>query len=154
MESMGRIDYDAKTIISRRHPPRPTLSVGGVWLMSALTVVWAGCGQKKQQAPPRPTVVEVVQVRPRDVPVYMEWIGTLEGYVNAQIRAQVSGYLLSQNYVEGSQVKQGQLLFQIDPRPFEAVQAQAQAKLAQDQAQLGKTKLDVERLTPLAKAKA
>ncbi len=89
-----------------------------------------------------------------NVPIYQEWIGTLEGYVNAQIRAQVTGYLLSQEYVEGSQVKKGQLLFRIDPRPFESVVEQARAKLAQDQAQLGKTELDVKRLTPLARSQA
>lgn len=78
----------------------------------------------------------------------------MEGAVNAQIRAQVTGYLLSQNYKEGTEVKQGQLLFQIDPRPFEAVLGQTQAKLAQDEAQLHKTELDVHRYTPLAKDQA
>jgi membrane fusion protein (multidrug efflux system) len=67
----------------------------------------------------RPFDVEVVQVKQEDVPVYSEWIGTTEGLVNADIKAQVSGYLLRQNYKEGSFVKKGQLLFEIDPRPFQ-----------------------------------
>ena len=91
---------------------------------------------------------------PTNVPIFEEWIGTLDGYVNAQIHAQVTGYLLTQNYPEGSQVKKGDLLFQIDPRPFQAALDQAQAKLAQDQAQVGKTELDVKRYTPLAKEQA
>src|SRR5207249_4679946 len=77
-----------------------------------------GCKKKPAPAPPPPQV-EVVTVSPRDVPIYKEWIGTLDGQVNAQIRAQVSGYLMKQNYVEGSQVKKDDLLFEIDPRPFQ-----------------------------------
>lgn len=88
------------------------------------------------------------------MPITQEWIGSLEGAVNAQIRAQVTGYLLSQNYKEGTEVKQGQLLFEIDPRPFQAALGQTQAKLAQDEAQLHKTELDVQRYTPLAKDQA
>jgi RND family efflux transporter MFP subunit len=88
------------------------------------------------------------------VPIYQQWIGTLDGYPNAQIRAQVSGYLIKQDYVEGGEVKKGDLLFEIDPRPFQAVLDQAQGKLAQDQAQYGKTQLDVKRFTPLARDQA
>ena len=91
---------------------------------------------------------------PTNVPIFEEWIGTLDGYVNAKIHAQVTGYLLTQNYAEGSEVKKGDLLFQIDPRPFQATLDQARAKLAQDQAQSGKTELDVKRYTPLAKEQA
>jgi membrane fusion protein (multidrug efflux system) len=90
-------------------------------------------------------------VSPREVPIYQQWIGTLDGYPNAQIRAQVTGYLLKQDYVEGSNVKQGDLLFEIDARPFQAALDQASAKLEQDQAMLGKTELDVNRYTPLVK---
>jgi membrane fusion protein, multidrug efflux system len=93
-------------------------------------------------------------VSPREIPIYREWIGTLEGYVNAQIRAQVVGYLRSQDYQEGSEVTKGDLLFEIDPRPFEAALAQAQAKLAQDEAQESRTRWDVERYSPLAKQNA
>jgi membrane fusion protein (multidrug efflux system) len=93
--------------------------------------------------------VQVVTVTPRDVPIYQQWIGTLDGYPNAQIRAEVSGYLIKQDYAEGGAVKKGDLLFEIDPRPFQAALDQALGKLAQDQAQLGKTELDVKRFTPL-----
>ncbi len=105
--------------------------------------------------------VEVVQVEQKDVPIYGEWIGTLDGLVNADVRAQVTGYLMRQGYQEGGFVKQGQLLFEIDPRPFQAVLDQAQGQLAQATAQLanaeavqGRTQLDVERYTPLAKEQA
>src|SRR5246127_3492523 len=104
-----------------------------------------------------PLEVEVVQVEQRDVPIYHEWIGTLDGLVNADVRAQVTGYLLKQGYQEGRFVKQGQLLFQIDPRPFQAALDQAQGQLAQAKASLanaqavqGRTQLDVTRYTPLA----
>jgi len=72
-----------------------------------------------------------VQVEQKDVPIYGEWIGTLDGMVNADIKAQVSGYLLKQDYTEGSFVRKGQLLFEIDPRPFQATVDQAQGQLAQ-----------------------
>jgi membrane fusion protein (multidrug efflux system) len=111
-------------------------------------------GCKKKPAPPPPPDVQVITLAATNVPVFEEWIGTLDGFVNAQIRAQVTGYLLMQNYAEGSEVKKGDLLFQIDPRPFQAALDQARAKLAQDKAQSGKTELDVERYTPLAKEQA
>ncbi len=97
------------------------------------------------------TVAEVVR---KDVPIASEWIATLDGYVNAQVRPQVSGYLVKRNYREGSAVRAGDVLFEIDPRPFEAALAQAKAQLAQAQAQLGRTERDVERDTPLAREKA
>jgi membrane fusion protein (multidrug efflux system) len=86
--------------------------------------------------------------------VYSEWVATLDGYVNAQIRPQVSGYIIKQNYTEGSLVRKGQVLFEIDPRPFTAALDRAKGDLAQAQAQLGKSNLDVERDTPLAEAMA
>jgi membrane fusion protein (multidrug efflux system) len=86
--------------------------------------------------------------------VYSEWVATLDGYVNAQIRPQVSGYIIKQGYTEGSLVRKGQVLFEIDPRPFKAALDRAKGDLAQAQAQLGKSTLDVERDTPLAEAKA
>jgi RND family efflux transporter MFP subunit len=113
----------------------------------------AGCKKQPPAAPP-PAAVEVVEVKGQDVPIYHEWIGTLDGLVNAQIRAQVSGYLLEQNYREGDLVKKGELLFQIDQRPFQAALDQAKGQLLQAEAQLGKTELDVKRLTPLVKANA
>jgi RND family efflux transporter MFP subunit len=105
--------------------------------------------------------VEVVQVEQKDVPIFGEWIGTLDGFTNADVRAQVTGYLLRQGYQEGAFVKKGQLLFEIDPRPFQAALDQAEGQLAQARAQLtnaqavqGRTQLDVERYTPLAKEQA
>ena len=77
-----------------------------------------------------PPEVEVVQVEQKDVPVYGEWIGTLDGFDNTDVRAQVTGYLLEQGYQEGAFVKKGQLLFQIDPRPFQAALDQAEGQLA------------------------
>jgi membrane fusion protein (multidrug efflux system) len=111
--------------------------------------------------PGAPPDVEVMQVTQEDVPVYREWIGTLDGLVNADVRAQVTGYLLKQPYREGSFVKRGQLLFEIDPRPFQAALDQAKGQLAQATAALanaeavqGRTALDVERYTPLVKEQA
>jgi RND family efflux transporter MFP subunit len=105
--------------------------------------------------------VEVVQVEQKDIPIFGEWIGTLDGFTNADVRAQVTGYLMQQGYQEGAFVKKGQLLFEIDPRPFQAALDQAQGQLAQAKAQLataeavqGKTQLDVERYAPLAKEQA
>jgi len=111
-------------------------------------------GACKKQTPPPPQEVLVMTVTPRNIGITDEWIGTLTGFVNAQIRAQVTGYLLRQNYAEGSIVKRGDLMFQIDPRPFQAVLDQALAKLAQDQAQAGETALNVRIYTPLAAQQA
>jgi RND family efflux transporter MFP subunit len=114
----------------------------------------AGCGsQKAAPVVPIPEV-EVASVLQKDVPIFSEWVATLDGYVNAQIQPQVAGYVIRQTYKEGSLVRQGQILFQIDPRPFQALLDQAQAQLAQAQAQLGKTEMDVNRDTPLAKERA
>jgi membrane fusion protein (multidrug efflux system) len=99
-------------------------------------------------------VVEVATVTRADVPIYHEWIGSLDGLVNAQIRAQVTGYLLAQDYHEGDLVKKGDLLFEIDPRPYQAALEQAKGALAQADARLGKTELDVKRYRPLVKDKA
>jgi RND family efflux transporter MFP subunit len=111
--------------------------------------------------PGAPLDVEVVQVEQKDVPIYGEWIGTLDGLTNADVKAQVTGYLLRQGYQEGAFVKKGQLLFEIDPRPFQAALDQAEGQLAQAKAILanakavqGRTELDVNRYTPLAKEQA
>ena len=98
--------------------------------------------------------VSVVKAEQTDVPVTGEWVGTLDGYVNAQIQPQASGYLIRQDYREGSQVQQGQVLFEIDPRPFEAALEQAQGQLGQAQAQLALAQINVKRDTPLAEARA
>jgi len=108
-----------------------------------------------------PAVVEVVQVEQKSVPIYGEYIGTLDGLVNADVRAQVTGYIVKQGYQEGAAVKKGQLLFEIDPRPFQAALDQAQGQLAQAKANLAnaeavqvRTQLDVNRYAPLAKEQA
>jgi membrane fusion protein (multidrug efflux system) len=98
--------------------------------------------------------VNVVKVEPSNVPMTGEWVGTLDGYVNAQIQPQASGYLIRQDYREGSQVEEGQVLFEIDPRPFEAALEQAQGQLGQAQAQLALARINVKRDTPLAEAHA
>ena len=113
-----------------------------------------GCG-KTNAAPAIPAPeVEVATVVQRDAPIFNEWVATLDGYVNAQIQPQVTGYIIRQIYKEGSFVHKGQLLFQIDPRQFQALLDQANAQLAQTQAQLAKTQMDVDRDTPLAQAHA
>jgi RND family efflux transporter MFP subunit len=120
----------------------------------ALLIV-AGCTRDQAAAPPPPAqTVEVATVIQRDTPIYSEWVATLDGYVNAEIQPRVSGYIVQQNYVEGAVVRKGDVLFEIDPRPFVAALNQAKAQLAQAEAQLGKASLDVERDTPLAQARA
>lgn len=123
------------------------LAVGAVLLTAGL---WENV---LAQTPPVPEV-DVVTVTQKDVPVYSEWVGTTEGLVNAKIRAQVTGYLSKQNYEEGTSVKKGDLLFEIDPRTFQAAVDQAEAQLAIAKARLGKTELDVKRYRPLAKESA
>jgi RND family efflux transporter MFP subunit len=126
-------------------------------LVSAVVLLHAlGCsnGNVRAAAPPPPPVVEVAPVIQKDVPVQGEWVGTLEGYVNAQIQPQVSGYLIRQDYHEGAFVKKDQLLFEIDPRPFQAVLDQAKGQLAQAEAQMANAELNVERDIPEAEAHA
>jgi membrane fusion protein (multidrug efflux system) len=133
------------------HPPVlfAILIVGSLSVVSIL----AGC-RGGAAAPPVAPEVKVLAVVQRDVPIISEWVATLDGYVNAQIQPQVSGYIVKQTYKEGSPVRKGDILFEIDPRPFEAALDQAKALLAQSRAQMGKTQLDVDRDTPLAKERA
>jgi len=120
-----------------------------------LSLMAAACGKGDVHASPPPAPeVRVAPVIQLDVPVYSDWVATLDGYVNAEIRPQVSGYIVKQNYKEGSLVRRGQVLFEIDPRPFQAALDRAKGDLAQAQAQLGKSTLDVKRDTPLAEARA
>ena len=137
----------------------------------AMLLIATACGHTTEAAAaPKPLEVLVAGVQQKDVPLYREWIGTVDGFVNAEIKAQVSGYLVKQEYTEGSFVRQGQLLFQIDPRPFQADLDQAEGRLAQSQGQLAQARaqltqaeaevavaeanqhrvqLDVDRYTPL-----
>jgi len=139
------------------------LWIGGVLGLIVLALIFGAVRPYKHAmgAPPSTPDVEVTQVQMEDVPIYGDWIGTLDGLVNADVRAQVTGYLLKQGYQEGAFVKQGQLLFQIDPRPFEAALDQAQGQLAQAKASLAnaeavqhRTELDVQRYKPLAEQQA
>src|SRR5262245_65976757 len=154
------------------------LVIGATFCLIVIALLVAVSGSRgKDAAPPSPPLpgVEVAEVEQQDVPIHSEWIGTLDGMVNAEIRAQAPGYLRTQRYTEGSFVKQGQLLFEIDPRPFQAALdqargelakaegqvtqangqlSQANAQLLQAEANQGKTQLDVDRYTPLAKQKA
>src|ERR1700724_2490807 len=134
-----------------------------IWRLQKLTVavpallaaLSAGCEHRVvSAASPRPATVEVTSVVQKDVPIEGEWVGTLDGYVNAQISPQVSGYLIRQDYHEGAFVRKGRVLFEIDPRPFQAVLDQAKGQLAQAGARMAKTQLDVDRDTPLAKERA
>jgi RND family efflux transporter MFP subunit len=125
----------------------------GITLILWVAISWVGCAKKEGPAALAPEV-EVTPVTQQDVPLYTECIATLDGYVNAQIEPQVSGYLMKQNYREGTFVHKGDLLFEVDPRPFEALLQQSKGQLAQAEAQLGKTKLDVARDTPLARESA
>jgi membrane fusion protein (multidrug efflux system) len=124
-----------------------------VCLVSTIaTLALAGCGHRDFKLPD--TDVLVAAPVQQDVPVRSEWVATLDGYINAEIRPQVSGYLISQNYKEGSVVRKGDVLFEIDPRPFQHTLDRTKAELAQAQAQLAKSTIDVERDTPLVAEKA
>jgi membrane fusion protein (multidrug efflux system) len=140
------------------------LRLGLLLLTGALLLVLSGCGgnsQVRAAANAPPPMVQVALVERRNVALTSEWIATMDGYINAEIQPHVSGYLIRQNYREGSFVRKGEVLFEIDPRPFQAALDQAQAQLAQTraqviqaQAQLAKAVQDVSRDTPLAQARA
>jgi RND family efflux transporter MFP subunit len=149
---------------------KPKQVAWALWALVVVILVIAVThpGAKASTQPPSSPVVEVATVEQRNIPVYGEWIGTLAGQVNADVKAQAAGYLLTRKYKEGSYVRKGQLLFEIDPRPFQAALdqakgqlAQAQAQLIQGEAQLAmaqanqlKSQLDVEKYGPLAKVDA
>src|ERR1700733_5458014 len=148
--------------------PKQVAWISVALLAAILGVAVSRSGAKPSAQTPSSPVVEVAPVEQRDVPIYGEWIGTLTGQVNADVKGQVTGYLLTRNYKEGSFVRKGQILFEIDPRPFQAALdqargqlAQAQAQLVQNEAQLStseanqlKSQLNVEKYEPLAKVDA
>lgn len=129
-------------------------------LMSVEVLIIAlltGCSNRTVSANSAPAAsmpVSVVKAEKRDVPITGEWVGTLDGFVNAQIQPQANGYLIRQDYREGAQVEKGQVLFEIDPRPFEAALHQAEGQLGQTKAQLALAMINVNRDTPLAEAHA
>jgi RND family efflux transporter MFP subunit len=131
--------------------PRVILRVSAAAFVAALAMAAVACKKAAPvTAPPTPEVV-VAAVIQRDVPLYSEWVGTTEGFVNAQIYPKISGYLIKQNYKDGDAVKVGQLLFQIDPRQYQAAFDQALGNLAQAQAQLKQNQLNLARYTVLYK---
>src|SRR6266436_3432101 len=134
-----------------------------IWRLRKLTVLVpallaalsAGCEHRVvSAASPQPPRAEVTSVVQKDVPHEGEWVGTLEGYVNAQISPQVSGYLIRKDYQEGTFVRKGQVLFEIDPRPFQAVLDQAKGQLAQAEARMANAEINVKRDVPEAEAHA
>ncbi len=138
------------------HPPRPRFISRSILLGAVFALIFTGCENKAKEgqklalaAALPPPVVEYVLVSQQDVPIYDEWVGTLNGMVNAQILAQVTGYLVKQDYKEGELVKKGQLLYQIDPRTFQASLDQAKGNLARQEALLTTTRLDMQRIQRL-----
>jgi membrane fusion protein, multidrug efflux system len=113
-----------------------------------------GCKKEEKAKAPQTPTVEVVAVMQKDVPIYKEWVGALDGSINAVIRPQVTGYLISQNYREGEQVKKGRVLFEIDPRSFQAALNQAKAQLSQQKARHDTAKANLARIRPLAEKNA
>jgi membrane fusion protein (multidrug efflux system) len=137
--------------------------IGGAFCLLVIGLIIGAIRPKRVSGaqPGAPPDVEVVQVEQKEIPIYGEWIGTLDGFTNADVRAQVTGYIQRQAYQEGAYVNKGQLLFEIDPRPFQAALDQAEGQLAQAKAMLanaqavqGRTELDVNRYTPLAREQA
>ncbi|HEX6172553.1 MAG TPA: efflux RND transporter periplasmic adaptor subunit, partial [Candidatus Binatia bacterium] len=127
----------------------PTLII----FVSLLTAPIA-CSKTEAPPPPPPPEVQVAEVTQNDVPIYIELVGATLGSEDVEIRARVEGYLVSMNFTEGSFIKKGQLLYKIDPQPFEAALAEATANLSTARARVDKTNNDVARLTPLAKQQA
>ncbi len=146
-------------------PPEILVAIAALISLGVSVAALAGCQSGRAATPSRmamgPMPVSVVSVHRADVPLTGSWVGTLDGYVNAQIQPQVSGYLVKQEYREGAPVSKGEVLFQIDPRPFQAAVDQAQAQveqaqgqLAQAHAQLTLAQINVKRDTPLAQVRA
>jgi membrane fusion protein (multidrug efflux system) len=166
---MTKHDTPSTDPISNTSRLRTTAGVTSTAVVALAVALLAGCEKKPAAAgPPPPMPVTIVTAQPTDVPLRNEWVGTLDGFVNAQIQPQVSGYLVKQLYKEGLPVTKGQVLFQIDQRPFQALVdqalgqlaqakgqvAQTQSQVAQAQAQLGLAEINVNRDTPLAAARA
>jgi len=148
----------ARPYVPARHPnvSGDKKSMRRIFLVSAVLIcstLFVACSRKAAQTAPPPPEVEVTTVEPRDVPRVLERVATLDGFINANINAQVQGYIISRDYTEGSVVKKGDLLFQIDPRPFAAALAQAKGTLAKDKANQVKADADEKRALDLFKKK-
>src|SRR3954452_5054659 len=148
----GREGSPSRTFGLRHNTARPAVAPYLIALAVGLSFA-TGCSHKSQQAAPPPPEVLVTTVQPQDVPRVVERVATLDGFINANINAQVQGNIISRDYTEGSVVKKGDLLFQIDPRPFEAALAQAKATLAKDKANQVKADADEKRAYDLFKKK-
>jgi membrane fusion protein (multidrug efflux system) len=118
--------------------------------LCVIALVFTGCEEKEERPHMAPPEVEFTEVVQQDVPIFQEWVAQLNGPINAEITPKVQGYLLTQNYENGYFVKQGQLLYTIDPRPFKAKLDQAKAEVAVAEANVSRTQADVDRDTPLA----
>jgi RND family efflux transporter MFP subunit len=149
---LGRLERHIESAISWKPGPPRRRAIRCVVgpLLFLLVVSLSGCSEKRTSPAAGPPEVEVASVLQQDVPVYGEWVAQLNGPVNADITPKLQGYLLSQDYVNGSLVRKGQLLFQIDPRPFQAALDQAKAEVERSVSSLTKATNDVQRDTPLA----
>lgn len=134
----------------RPQPARYSFRRGPGLLLCLLLTMTFGCDRQEAESTAMPPEVIVAEVIQKDVPIYGEWVGTTVGYVDAQIRARIQGYLMSRQYTEGSVVKANDLLFKIDPRPYQAALDQLKAELTRAEAAYKKSLLDVKRNTPLA----
>jgi membrane fusion protein (multidrug efflux system) len=125
----------------------------GVGLLSALAILLAGCGKHETPAPPPPEV-SVIEVEPKDAPVAFEFVGSTASSQQVEVRARVDGFLNERLYTEGSIVKQEQIMFQMDPKPFKAQLAAAKGALAEQEARLWIAQANLKRVKPLAEANA
>ncbi len=135
-----------KTMKARRNGLFPWAAI---LLICGIALFFPGCKKAQTTERPSPPIVEVATVLQRDVPVYSEWTASIDGFVNATIRAQVQGYLISRDYREGDFVRKGQVLFKIDPRPFQAALEHASGQFSEEQARWGTAKANLERMKPL-----
>jgi len=148
----GQANIVTRKICARQRGATSQYNIMKTRIMAAFVITALGsvsCSRKPPPAGPSAPEVSVTTVQPRDVPRVLERVATLDGFINANINAQVQGYIISRDYKEGGVVKKGDLLFQIDPRPFEAVLAQAKGTLAKDQAAQTKSDADEKRAIDL-----
>jgi len=141
-------------VLALPHSPARFVRLAPLFFASLSLLFLSACNKEKQAGPQQAPEVEIAEVIRKDIPIVHEWVGTADGLVNATIRAQVTGYLIRQDYHEGDPVKKGQLLFEIDPRPFRAALDQAQGILAQMEALHENARANLARVKPLASQNA